>query len=331
MVVWALLLAGCGDSDPPTGNDNGDPEIPSLADPPPDGAGAVATITAADISNRVGLVAHDSMMGRATPSPELEEVALWAAAEFAGMGLQEAGEDGYLQWYMAAPDDPAQAMNVIARLPGSDPVLADRHVVIGAHFDHVGIRAAIEGDSIYNGADDNGSGTAAVLEIAEALASLDTPPRRSVMFVLFSGEERGLLGSWYFTGSAAAPVGSMDAMINLDMIGRNWTDTVVAVTQPDSDVFERASRVSEAHPELNMALLTDPWPSDNLVNRSDQAPFIPYGVPVMFLTSGLHEDYHRPSDEADLLDYEKTTRLVRLVFWIMWEFAESEQPPGFIF
>jgi len=78
-----------------------------------------------------------------------------------------------------------------------------------------------------------------------------------------------------------------------------------------------------------MNLLTDPWPGENLVNRSDQAPFIPYGVPVLFLTSGLHEDYHRATDEADRLDYEKTARLARLVFWIGWEFAEATEPPGF--
>ena len=78
-----------------------------------------------------------------------------------------------------------------------------------------------------------------------------------------------------------------------------------------------------------MMLQVDPWPEENLVFRSDQAPFIPYGVPVIFLTSGLHEDYHMPSDEADRLDYEKTERLTKLVFWILWEFSEADQPPGF--
>jgi hypothetical protein len=343
LVLAGLTLAGCGGSDVPTGNDD-PPEVPGLADPPVDGAAAVATITQADLMDRVGLLAADSMMGRATPSLELEKAAVYLAGEMARLGLEagateDAGECAahgisqvhcpYMQWFLAMPEDTDMTMNVVARLPGSDPVLADEHVVIGAHYDHVGIRTPVAGDSIYNGADDNGSGTSAVAELAEAFAGLEEPPRRSVLFVFFAGEERGLLGARYFVGSPEAPMGNSAAMINLDMVGRNWTDRVAAIYQPTSDIFERAERVADAHPELNMDLLIDPWPNENLVNRSDQAPFIPYGIPVMFLTSGLHEDYHMPSDEADRLDYEKTERLTRLVFWILWEFAEAAEPPGF--
>jgi hypothetical protein len=343
-LLGILTLAGCGGSDPPTGEDNPPPQTPALADPPPDGAAAAATITPADLAERVGIIADDSMMGRWTPSPELLQTAGYLAAELEALGLQPDGTDEredcvarefaeascpYVQWFFAQPEDTARTLNVIAHLPGSDPLLRGEYLVIGAHFDHVGIRTAVAGDSIYNGADDNGSGTAGVLELAEAFADLATPPRRSILFVLFSGEERGLLGSRYYAGSQEAPIGQVVAMINLDMIGRNWTDRVAAIYQLDSDIFERAERVADAHPELNMSLLTDPWPEENLVNRSDQAPFIPYGVPVLFLTSGLHEDYHQASDEADRLDYEKTARLVRLIFWIGWEFAEADEPPGF--
>jgi len=328
--TWALLLGACGDSGVPTGESDSDvPVVPGLANPPPDGAAAVATITAADLSGRLSIVAHDSMLGRPTPSPELLEVARYAEAEFTRFGLVPAGEDGYMQWFLAAPEDTAQTLNVIARLPGSDPTLSDEHVVIGAHFDHVGIRTPIAGDSIYNGADDNGSGTAGVLELAEAFASLDAPPRRSILFILFSGEERGLLGSSYYSEHPSVPMPNTAAMINIDMIGRNWTNMVAAVYQPESDIFERADRVADAHPELEMDLLTDPWPEEGLVFRSDQFHFLRFGVPVLFLTSGLHEDYHQPSDEADKLDYEKLARLVRLVFWIGWEFAEATAAPGF--
>ena len=344
-LLGTLTVAGCGGSDTPTDDAPPVPETPALADPPPDGAAAVATITAADLTGRVGIIAHDSMMGRSTPSPELVKTAGYLAAELEGLGLRPDGTDErdeclaqglaeascpYVQWFFAQPVDTVRTLNVIARLPGSDPVLRGEYLVIGAHFDHVGIRAAVAGDSIYNGADDNGSGTAGVLELAEAFASLATPPRRSILFVLFSGEERGLLGSRYYVGSQEAPIGHVAAMINLDMIGRNWPDRVAAVYQLDSDIFERAVRVADAHPELNMTLLTDPWPGENLVNRSDQAPFIPYGVPVLFLTSGLHEDYHQATDEADRLDYEKTARLVRLIFWIGWEFAEASRAAGIL-
>jgi hypothetical protein len=342
--IWTFSLAGCGGSAVPTGDDTPDPEIPQLADPPPDGGAAVATITAADLTTRIGVLAHDSMMGRWTPSPELEKAAQYIAAEFARLGLVPGASADpaqcvargiaprscpYLQWFFAMPKDTEQAVNVLARLPGSDPTVSAEHVVIGAHFDHVGIRVSIEADSIYNGADDNGSGTAGVMELAEAYAELAVTPRRSVLFVFFSGEERGLLGSRHFVTTPEAHMGNVVSMINLDMIGRNWTDTVVAVYQLDSDIFERADRVADAHPELDMNLLPDRWPGENLVNRSDQAPFIPYGVPVLFLTSGSHEDYHQPSDEVDRIDYEKTARLVRLAFWIGWEFAEATVPPGF--
>jgi len=248
-------------------------------------------------------------------------------AECAPRGIA-ASDCAYLQWFFAEPGDTAKSVNVIARLSGSDPALAAKYMVLGAHFDHLGTGPAI-GDSVFNGADDNASGTSSVLEIAEAFASLDTPPRRSMLFVLFSAEERGLLGSRHFVTTPEAPTGDVTTMINLDMVGRNWTDTVAAVYQLSSDIFERASRVAEAHPELEMHLLTDPWPAENLVNRSDQAAFIPYGVPVLFLTSGLHSDYHRVSDEADRLDYEKMERLARLIFWVAWEFAEATEPPGF--
>ena len=344
-LVGTLTMAGCGNSDAPTGGDPPDPpETPSLADPPVDGAAAVATITAEDLAARVGIIADDSMMGRWTPSPELLKTAGYLASELDRMDLQPDGTDErdecntrgiavdycpYVQWFFATQEDTLRTLNVIARLPGSDPTLRGEYLVIGAHFDHVGIRTPVAGDSIYNGADDNGSGTSAVLELAEAFASLATPPARSIIFVLFSGEERGLLGSRFYVGSQEAPIGNVVSMINLDMVGRNWTDTVAAIYQLDSDIFERADRVADAHPELNMNLLTDPWPGENLVNRSDQAPFIPYGVPVLFLTSGLHEDYHQATDEADRLDYEKTARLTRLIFWIGWEFAEAAEPPGF--
>jgi Zn-dependent M28 family amino/carboxypeptidase len=316
-LVWILILTGCG-GDGPAG-----PDLP------PDVVAAEATITAVDLAARVGALAHDSMRGRATPSPELEAAARWAASEFASFGLQAEGDVGYLQWYLAAPGDPAEAVNGIGRLAGSDPALRDEFVVIAAHFDHLGVGEPVAEDSVYNGADDNGSGTAAVLELAEAFASLATPPRRSVLFVLFSGEERGLLGSSYYSEHPAAPMASTTAMINLDMLGRNWPDRVAAVYQPESDIFERAERVAGAHPGLGMDLVTDPWPEENLLFRSDQVHFVLHGVPVLFLTSGLHSDYHQPSDEPDTLDFEKMSRLVRLVLWIGWDLADATSPPGF--
>ena len=341
-LTGTFALAGCG-SDTPSGPDDPDPPVP-LASPPPDAAAALATITEADLAARVGIVADDSTLGRATPSPELEEVALYLASEFDRLGLLGDDQDAamctergapadycpYLQWYTAAPTDTAPALNVVARLPGSDPAVADEYVLVGAHFDHLGVGIPVAGDSIYNGADDNGSGTAAVLELAEAFTTLQTPARRTIIFVFFSAEERGLLGSRYYVQHAAVPTNDVVAMVNLDMIGRNWTDRVAGISQLDSDIFERSDRVADAYPSLNMDLISDPWPNEQFLIRSDQAPFIPYRIPVMFLTSGTdHVDYHKPSDEADKSDYEKTARLTKLAFRLLWEFAETTVLPGF--
>lgn len=341
-IVVTSAVSACGDSGVPTDDGPGDPNLPTLAPPPPDWAQAVGTITSDDLAARIGQLSHDSMMGRWTPSPELVKAAVYAAGEFDRLGLETVSsgtpstcsDEGipvdlcpYLQWFASPAEVNPDAMNVVGVLRGSDTVLRNQYVVIGAHFDHIGTGPPVAGDSIFNGADDNASGTAAVLELAEAFAALDAPPRRSILFILFSGEELGLLGSWHFTSSPEAPIPGTVAMINLDMIGRNWSNMVGAVSQLVSDIFVRAEQVSDAHPELGMELLHDPWPDQNLINRSDQAPFTLYGIPVLFLTSGLHDDYHKLTDEAGKIDYEKTTRLTRLVFWLLWEFGETDQPP----
>lgn len=318
---WTFGMAGCGGSDAPT---EPDPEPVPLAPPPPDAAAALATITEADLAARVGIVADDSMFGRPTPSAELDATAAYIASEFNRLGLETSE-----QTFTAVAQDTMPTLNVVGRLPGSDPAVANEYVVVGAHYDHLGVGITVAGDSIYNGADDNGSGTAGLLELAEAFRQLATPPRRSIIFVAFSAEELGLLGSRYYVQHAAVPTNSVVAMVNLDMIGRNWTNIVAGISQLDSNIFERADRVAEAYPSLEMDLIADPWPEEQLINRSDQAPFLPYRVPVLFLTSGLHVDYHQPSDEADLLDYEKTARLTQLVFRMVWEFAETTELPGF--
>ena len=154
-----------------------------------------------------------------------------------------------------------QAPNVVGILEGSDPTLRDEYVVFSAHMDHVGVGAPDErGDSIYNGADDDASGTSAVIEIAQAMASLFIAPRRSMIFLLVSGEERGLWGSEYFAENPPVPIESLIANLNLDMVGRNWTDTIVAIGREHSDLGATLERVNAAHPELSMTAIDDLWP-----------------------------------------------------------------------
>jgi hypothetical protein len=233
-------------------------------------------------------------------------------------------------------DRELSAPNVVAILEGSDPVLRDEFVVISAHMDHVGVGAPNLGtgrlradavDSIYNGADDNASGTTAVIEIAEAMSSLRAAPRRSVMFLLVSGEEKGLWGSEYFASHSPVPLDRMVADLNTDMVGRNWPDTIVAIGREQSDLGETLERVNAAHPELGMTAIDDLWPEERYYQRSDHYNFARNGVPILFFFNGEHEDYHGPNDEVDNIDGEKAARIARLVFYLGIEVANATERP----
>ncbi len=221
----------------------------------------------------------------------------------------------------------ASAPNVVGILEGSDPVLRDEYIVYSAHMDHVGVRPTQSGDSIFNGADDNASGTATMMEVAEAMASLEQAPRRSMMFVLVSGEEKGLLGSAYFADNPPVPVESLVANINADMVGRNWPDTIVAIGKEHSDLGETLNRVNEAHPEIGMTAIDDVWPEERFYFRSDHYNFARKGVPILFFFNGVHEDYHRESDELEKIDTEKTARIGQLIFYFGLEIGDADERP----
>lgn len=222
----------------------------------------------------------------------------------------------------------ASVPNVVAVLRGSDPALQDEYVVYSAHFDHVGVgRADVSGDSIYNGADDNASGTAALLEIARAFTSLERAPSRSIMFVLVSGEEKGLLGSAHFVEQPPVPTSRMVANINVDMIGRNAPDTVVAIGQEHSSLGPTVQAVARRNADLGLVVAHDPWPEEQLFYRSDHFSFAKKEVPAIFFTTGLHEEYHQPGDEAHLIDTDKVARVARLLFHLGHEIANAASRP----
>lgn len=219
--------------------------------------------------------------------------------------------------------------NVVAMLPGSDPVLRDSYVIVTAHFDHVGVGAADEaGDSIFNGADDDASGTAAVLEIAEAMAALPEAPARSVLFLAVSGEEKGLLGSMAY--AEAPPMIEIDdivANVNMDMIGRNAPDTVIGIGQEYSSLEGVLQQVVADHPDLGLNVILDPEPEKNFFFRSDQLAFIKEGIPAVFFTTGEHEDYHQQSDEPETIDNDKAARVARLGFYLTYAIASTPEAP----
>jgi Zn-dependent M28 family amino/carboxypeptidase len=220
------------------------------------------------------------------------------------------------------------APNVVGIVDGSDPVLRDEYVVFSAHMDHLGIGGPDEsGDSIFNGADDDASGTVAVMEVAQAVASLPIAPRRSMIFLLVSGEERGLWGSEYYADNPSVPVDRIAAGLNADMVGRNWPDTIVAIGKEHSDLGATLERVNGAHPEIGMTAIDDLWPEERFYFRSDHYNFARKGVPILFFFNGTHDDYHGLDDEPGRIDAEKAARITRLLFHLGVDVANADARP----
>ncbi|MCL7972483.1 MAG: M20/M25/M40 family metallo-hydrolase [marine benthic group bacterium] len=218
--------------------------------------------------------------------------------------------------------------NVVGLIRGSDPTLSDTYVVLTAHFDHVGIgEANAEGDSIYNGADDDASGTAVLLEVAEAFQSMPRPPARSVVFLAVSGEEKGLLGAAHFAEEPTVPLEGIIANINMDMIGRNAPDTLIAIGQEFTSLGSLAKDIASRHPEIGLTIAPDPDPSEQAFFRSDHLVFVKKDIPAIFFTTWDHEDYHQPSDEAHAIDADKAARVARLAFYMTWQVADDPEPP----
>ena len=168
-------------------------------------------------------------------------------------------------------------------------------------MDHVGISSG-KPDSINNGADDDASGTVGVIELAEAFSRPGARPKRSVLFITVSGEEKGLWGSDYFVKHPTVPLKDIVADLNLDMIGRNWPDTIVAIGREHSDLGQTLAAVNAAHPELGMTAIDDRWPEENFYFRSDHYNFAKNGVPILFFFNGVHADYHQVSDSPDKIN-----------------------------
>ena len=228
--------------------------------------------------------------------------------------------------------------NVVGLIEGSDPKLKDEVVILSAHLDHEGISAPVNGDSINNGALDNASGVSTQLEVARAFMTAGKPPRRSVMFVFVTAEEKGLLGAEYF---ARNPTTSkrMVANVNLDM--PILTYDFVDVIAFGSDRSSLGPSVRAAAARMNVALSKDPMPEEGLFTRSDHYRFVEQGVPSMFLMTGfgntgeekfrgfLRDHYHKPSDDLRLpIDYEAGAKFAKLNYEISREIADAEARPA---
>lgn len=244
---------------------------------------------------------------------------------------------------LASNTETVPTQNVIAVWEGSDPVLKSQYVALGAHYDHVGSGCPSNGaDTICNGADDDGSGTTALLGMAEALAKASTRPKRSILFVWHCGEEKGLWGSRYFTEYPTVPLNDIVAQINLDMIGRSKkaddTNTRnAALTGPDSIYLIGSTMMSTELGEivntvnksfLNLTFDTkydDPKDPNRFFYRSDHYNYARKGIPIIFFFDGVHEDYHRAGDHADKIDYEKMEKVTRTIYLTAWEIANRPE------
>ena len=197
--------------------------------------------------------------------------------------------------------------NVVALLPGSDPALRHEFIVIGAHLDHLGRTSgsALDpeaGSTIRNGADDNASGSAVVMELARILAA--DPPRRSLLFVHFSGEELGLLGSQYFVDHAPVPIENIVAMINFDMVGRLRDDKLIVYGVSTAEELRAILDRSNVEPRLDVRAIGDGF------GPSDHSSFYAKGIPVLHLFTDLHDDYHRATDDVDRIEVAGMARVV---------------------
>ncbi len=218
------------------------------------------------------------------------------------------------------------APNTVGILRGTDPALRNEYLVYSAHMDHIGITPGAR-DSINNGADDDASGTVGVLELAEAFSRPGARPKRSILFITVSGEEKGLWGSRYFSEHPTVPLSDVVADLNIDMIGRNWADTIVAIGKEHSDLGSTLERVNAEHPELRMTAIDDRWPEERFYFRSDHYNFARKGVPILFFFNGVHVDYHQPSDEPSRIDAEKESRIIKLLFYLGQEIGNSAKRP----
>jgi len=281
------------------------------------GAKQKTTVTEQSVRKYMQALAGDEMRGRASASADELEAAKYIAAQLKALKIEPAGDDGgYLQTVKftrrrrGAPDAPGTesvTTNVIGIIRGRDATLAKETILLSAHFDHLGVGKEVNGDKIYNGADDDASGVTAVLELAEALGS-GPRPKRTVVFVLFGSEEIGGYGARYFQEHPPVPFESFVANLEFEMIGR--PDSAVAAKTLWLTGYERSDLGAQlaAH---GARLVADPHPEQHFFQRSDNYVLARKGIIAHTVSSyGLHTDYHQPSDDVAHVDFAHMTEAI---------------------
>lgn len=269
-----------------------------------------------------------SLARPATPMVTVHDPAALAALDALPAGPAE----GSLTLTLSEPvERPVVLRNVAARLPGSDPELRDEHVLVSAHYDHVGLGSPGPGDRIYNGANDDASGTAMVVELASALAKIESRPRRSLLFLAFFGEEKGLLGSRHYGRHPLVPLEKTVALVNLEQVGR--TDDaegpqVGRASLTGFDFSEVGTILRDAGETAGVEVFKHPRNSDAFFGRSDNQALADLGVPAHTLcVAYTYPDYHGVGDHWEKLDYDNMAKVARAVGLGLLAIADRPAPP----
>lgn len=267
-------------------------------------------------------LADDTFEGREAGSRGGRAAGVYLGKEFQKLALAGAATSG--GYYQAFGNG---YRNILARLEGSDPELKRQYILIGAHYDHVGYGTASNSYGptgyIHNGADDNASGTAALLEIAGAFVEIEPRPKRTIIFALWDAEEKGLLGSKHWLANPTLPLEDLALSVNMDMVGRVRKDWLEVSGTRTAAGLRRI--VSQHNRDLGL-VLDFTW---EIEDNSDHHPFYESGIPILMLHSGLHSDYHRPSDDVERIDNAGIERTARLIFGAVWELADRPERPAF--
>jgi len=288
-------------------------------------AAARGSINAADASRHVTALADDSFEGREGGSRGGHAAGTYIVGVVEKLGLQPAGDDGSFYQRFGG------MRNILALLPGGDPAVAHELVVVGAHYDHVGYGNAANSYGptgfIHNGADDNASGVAGLIEVMEAFQHLPVRPRRPILFAFWDGEEKGLLGSYHFLRVRPKPLEkhAIAFSLNLDMIGRLRGERLEIYGSRTAEGLRTALVQANTHggQAANVEFVFD-W---EITDDSDHYPFIAARIPTVMFHTGLHDQYHRPSDDVHLVNFTGIEPVARLTLDFVTAIADDPGPP----
>ncbi len=286
---------------------------------------SLGTVNDRELFDHVRYLADDALQGRSLGTPGGKAAALYLAQEFKELGLQPAGTNGqYLQ------EIERGGQNVLGLLKGSDPALSEETIIVGGHFDHVGVRRSRFGlggktpPAVYNGANDNASGTAGILEIAETFAKLPQAPRRSILFALWDGEERGFVGSRFFVNHPTIDLDRVAAALAIDMIGRVANNQFVVWGSGTASGWRELFTTHNQIPQLDIEF------REFTLALSDHRPFFERGTPAVLPSSGLYAELHQTTDDVELINAEGMRRVTQLLAGVVYELAMRDGRLEFI-